>query len=1155
VEFRILGPLQVLEGERELPLDSPKERSLLAVLLLHAGAVVSRERLIEELWGESPPPTAGKALNVHVSRLRKALARNGDDAIVTRTPGYALELEPKRLDAARFERLVAEARGRTAAGDMRSAHALLREALALWRGPALAGVELESAARNEVGRLEELRLAAEMDRIDCELALGLHEQLISELEALVAEHPLRERLRGQLMLALYRSGRQADALRRYRETRATLVEELGIEPSLPLQRLENAILNQDPSLEAPPGAAHAAVGLETVSPLSGGERISSVSEFDPVLPAGTVTFLLTDVEGSTGLWEAYPEAMGEAMARQRAIAVETIERHDGRLPKDQGEGDSVLAAFARAPDSVACALELQRALLTEDWPDDVRVRVRVALHTGEAKLRDGNYYGAALNRCAWLRAIAHGDQVLLSQVAAELTRDHLPAGAALLDLGEHRLKDVARAERVFQLAHPDLPADFPPLRSLRAQKHNLPAQLTSFIGREQEIAELKDLLATTRLVTLTGAGGSGKTRLALQVAGDLVSEYPDGVWLVELAALSDAKLVGAVVARALGVQEEPSRPLVETLTDTLRAKRLLLVLDNCEHLLAACAGLAEGLLQACPQITVLATSRQPLAIAGETAWAVPTLSVPAAAETGTVDALASEAVRLFIERARSANRTFTPSGDGTAAIVEICRRLDGIPLAIELAAARVRLLTPEQIATRLDDRFALLTDGSRTALPRHRTLRALIDWSYELLFEQEQLLLRRLSVFAGDFGLEAAESVCAGEGIAGQAVLDLLAQLVDKSLVVAEEQHAETRYRLLETVREFARERLDASDQDAPLARRHAGYYRASAEDARAEAERSGDARRWSRLAQAEHDNLRAALDFYAASGETTNEIRLATVLGDFWILRGYYAEGRRRLEGILARRSDRDALRATALNQLHRIVLRQHDLEEANAVGSERLALARQLGDRRGVAWTLVGLANAASTAGDIDAARRMLGEAESLFRALDETMGVVVVANDAGELALLDGDFAAAAEQFNAGLALHERVGRPGRTLRTGLAHALLLQGRLNDARPLYRQVFEEAVEIGHTVAIADALLGAAAVCDADAGDPTAAARLLGAAESLLGETGVEFDRADSMLRDRIAGRIEALLDATDLARALDDGRNLHITEAVDLALQQLR
>ncbi len=952
MEYRILGPLQVLDGEVEVPVGSPKERALLAVLLLHAGVVVSRDRLIDELWGESPPATAAKALNVHVSQLRKALARDDHEPVVTRSPGYVLDVEPERLDAVRFERLVAEARGLVVAGDVWSARRLLGEALALWRGPALAGVELEAAARNEVWRLEELRLAAEMDRIDCELALGLHEQLIGELESFVAEHPLRERLGAQLMLALYRSGRQAEALGRYRETRATLVEELGIEPSLPLQRLEKAILNQDPSLEAPPGAAHADRGLETVP-----------------------------------------------------------------------------------------------------------------------------------------------------------------------------------SER----------------------KHNLPAQLTSFIGREQEIAELKELLATTRLVTLTGAGGSGKTRLAVQVAGDLVPEYLDGVWLVELAALSDANLVAALAAQVVGVKEEPARPLVETLTDALRTKRLLLVLDNCEHLLAACARLAELLVKACPRLTVLATSREPLGIVGETAWGVPTLSVPATARAGPAEALASEAVRLFIERARSANRSFTLGDDGAAAIVEICRRLDGIPLAIELAAVRVRLLTPEQIAARLDDRFALLTARSPTALPRHRTLRALIDWSYELLSEQERLLLRRLTVFAGGFSLEAAECVC-GDGLEEQTVLDLLARLVDKSLVVAD-QHAETRYRLLETVREFARERLDAADQDAPLARRHADYYLAFAEDACADAERRGDARGWLRLAQAEHDNLRAALDFYAASADTTNEIRLASVLGDFWVLRGYYAEGRRRLESVLARRSNGDTLRATALHCLHRIVLSQHDLEAANAVGRERLALTSQLGDRSGIAWTLVGLANAASAAGDIDAARRMLGEAESLFRALDETIGLVVVSNDAGELALVDGDYGRAAERFNTGLALHERVGRPGRTLRTNLALALLLQGRVNEARPLYKQALVDAAEIGHTRAIAIALLGTAAVCDADAGDPSTVAHLLSAAESVLGKAGVEFDRSDSMLRDRIAGRIEAVLEATDLARALDAGRSLPITEAVDLALHQLR
>jgi tetratricopeptide (TPR) repeat protein len=341
----------------------------------------------------------------------------------------------------------------------------------------------------------------------------------------------------------------------------------------------------------------------------------------------------------------------------------------------------------------------------------------------------------------------------------------------------------------------------------------------------------------------------------------------------------------------------------------------------------------------------------------------------------------------------------------------------------------------------------------------------------------------------------------------------------------------------------------------ASLARRHADYYLEFIEKARADAERSGDALRWSRLAKAEHGNLRAALEFYAACGDTTNEIRLAVALGEFWILRGYLTEGRRRLESVLARRSDGDGLRAKALHCLHRIVLRQHDLEAADAVGGESLVLTRQLGDRSGVAWTFVGLAHAASTRGEIDEARRILGEAESIFRALDETGGLVVVSNDAGELALVEGDYTRAADSFEVGLALHERIGRPGRTLRANLALALLLQGRLNDARPHYQQALDEAAEIGHRTAIAIALLGAAAVCDADAGDATVAARLLGAAESLLDEAAAKLDRPDSMLRDRIAESIAVQLDATALTRALEDGRNLDLAEAVELGLRQLR
>jgi class 3 adenylate cyclase len=524
-------------------------------------------------------------------------------------------------------------------------------------------------------------------------------------------------------------------------------------------------------------------------------------ESTTALPTGTITFLFTDIEGSTRLWEQHPEAMEAALTRHDALAAAVIQQHEGYLVKHRGEGDSLFAVFARAADAVAAAVALQQSLGAEAWPADAAPRVRMALHTGDAALRDGDYFGAAVNRCARLRAVAHGGQLLLSSATQELVRDSLPEEVSLRDLGEHRLRDLARPERVFQLLHTDLPADFPPLASLNTLPNNLPQQVTSFIGREKEMAEVKRLLGRavgsqpsavsggavscqpsavsedspdvtdsqqltadgTRLLTLTGSGGTGKTRVSLQVAADMLEGEGDGVWLVELAPLADPGLVPQAVATALGIREEPGKPLSQTLVDFLKPKHLLLLLDNCEHLLSACAELAEQILRNCPGVQILATSREGLNIPGETTYRLPSLSLPDPRQLApTAESLSQyEAVRLFIDRATAAVPSFAVTNQNAPAVAQLCVRLDGIPLAIELAAARVKAMSVEQINARIADMFRLLTGGSRTALPRQQTLRAAIDWSYDLLSEKEKILLRRLSVFAGGWTLEAAEQVCA----------------------------------------------------------------------------------------------------------------------------------------------------------------------------------------------------------------------------------------------------------------------------------------------------------------------------------------------------------------------------------------------------------
>jgi len=483
-------------------------------------------------------------------------------------------------------------------------------------------------------------------------------------------------------------------------------------------------------------------------------------------PSGTVTFLFSDIEGSTQLWERQPKAMSAALARHDALMQQAIDAAGGHVFKTVG--DAFHAVFEQPKAALDAALAAQTALHSEVWTlaEGRTIQVRMALHTGEAERRDGDYYGAALSRAARLLAAGYGGQTLLSETASALVAGSLPSGARLRSLGRHRFKDLAQAQEVSDLLAPNLPAIFPTLRSLEAFPNNLPAQLTSFIGRETEMAAARHLLADSRLLTLTGMGGSGKTRLALQVAAEALESYPDGVWLVELAALSDPELVAQEVAGVLGVREESEKKLLQTLRDTLRPQSALLILDNCEHVVDAAARLAEALLQACPKLSILATSREALGIGGETLLPLASLSMPAlGTSAATPDALAGcEAVRFFVERATAALPAFRYSAGNAAAVASVCSRLDGIPLALELAAARVRVLTPEQIDGRLDDRFRLLSGGSRTALPRQQTLRALVDWSYDLLGEAEQTLLCRLSVFSGGWSLGAAEAVCAGGG-------------------------------------------------------------------------------------------------------------------------------------------------------------------------------------------------------------------------------------------------------------------------------------------------------------------------------------------------------------------------------------------------------
>lgn len=649
------------------------------------------------------------------------------------------------------------------------------------------------------------------------------------------------------------------------------------------------------------------------------------------LPTGTVTLLLADVEGSTRLWQTQPEDMSAAVARLDRAVADLVAQHGGVRPVEQGEGDSFVVAFARASDAAAFALRLQ---LTPLEP----IRLRIGVHTGEVQLRDeANYVGPTINRTARLRDLAHGGQTVLSATTSDLLADGLPADTWLLDLGTHTLRDLARAERVAQLCHAELRNDFPPLRAAKTTgKQHLPPQFTSFVGREAEIDSVGEILAGGRLVTLTGAGGVGKTRLAVQIAERVDGDFADGVWYVDLAPVTDPDVVPVAVTRALGLPDQAGRSTMDTLTRVIAGQQMLIVLDNCEHLIDACASLTDALLGACPAVTVLATSREPIRVAGEVAWAVPSLS------------LADEAIALFTDRARQVRPDFVVTDQNSTTVAEICQRLDGIPLAIELAAARVRALSLAQILDSLRDRFRLLTGGARTAVRRQQTLRASVDWSHALLTEPERVLFRRAAVFMGGFDLDAAQAVCGGTDVERYQTLDQLTLLVDKSLVIAEDNDFGTRYHMLETVRQYALEKLLESGEADAVRDRHRDHYLALA----AELDAPRRTEHQSRVAhvETEMDNLRAAFAWCRENGEISKALQLTSVLQTLWTTRGRVQEGTAWFDMALADAAAHGVevplpVRARALADKATLEGAQ-TIHENMDQALEALALAREIGD-----------------------------------------------------------------------------------------------------------------------------------------------------------------------------------------------------------------
>jgi predicted ATPase/DNA-binding SARP family transcriptional activator len=948
LEFRILGPIEVWKAGHRLPLAGAKQRRLLAILLLNANKVVSTDTLIELLWGADSDNAAG-ALHVHVSALRKLLEPErspGDEpqVLITRVPGYMIKVSNDQLDLAHFERLVQEGRHALTEDDAARASSLLRAALSLWRGPPLSDVSLDPFRHHELDRMEEARISALEDRFEADLALGHHAHLVAEIEAVAADHPLRERLRGQLMLALYRSGRQAEALEVYRDTSRMLSEELGIDPSNTLQHLNEDILHQDASLE---------------------------------------------------------------------------------------------------------------------W----------------------------------------------------------------------------------------FPSEAP--------RTNLPVQLTSFIGRTREMDQVRRFLKDGRLVTLVGPGGGGKTRLAIQVATELMIDYADGVWLVELADLTEGELLPQTLLATLGLSEQPGRPALDPIETHLKERSALLVLDNCEHLIDACARTADRLLHSCPRLRILATSREALGVYGEIAWSVPPLSIPPKGSSMSPEEVAHyEAVRLFVDRAAAVTPEFKLTDANVSFVVQICRRLDGIPLAIELAAARTRSLPINHIADRLDDVFLLLTKGSRMGVARHRTLRATLDWSYQLLIEPERRLLARLSVFAGGFSIHAAEQICTYDDIGVDEVLDLVSQLIEKSLLALDESAG--RYRLPETVRQYGRDKLSEFDETEKARRRHADLYLEFADKLEQELQGSQLSDALSQL-DAEHDNLRAALSFYVESANGEAELRLAGALSRYWYLRGHYREGREWLESALKKSaaapkivvakalsgagslahlecdyaraatlcrrgldlyrelSDKRGI-ASTLTSLGAIAREQSDYERALDLHREALDVFRDAGDRWGVAHSLQMSGFAAWLSSDYERAKQLSGESLTLFRELNDKERIAWALLDLGAVAHYQANPDRAARLLQESLSLFTEV-----QFKEGIAWSLNLLGLVEKEkrnRDRARELLEKSLSLHRALGDrwrVSSVLEALAGVESDSGDSDRAVHLLSEAASLRNEIGAPIPRCERPDYDR--------------------------------------
>jgi len=905
---------------------------------------------------------------------------------------------------------------------------------------------------------------------------------------------------------------------------------------------------------------------------------------------GTFTFLFTDIEGSTALVRRLGEGLyAQLLADHHSLIRSVLAAHDGREVDTQG--DAFFAVFSSPRACIAGVLEMQRALQAHAWPAGEHVRVRMGVHTGEASKTATGMVGLEVHRAARVAAAGYGGQVLLSETAAAMVRDALPPGASLKDLGVHRLKDLGRPERIFQLEAAGLPAEFPPLRSLGnpALRNNLPAQLATFIGRERELSEVRALVASSRLVTLTGAGGCGKTRLSLQLAAGLLDGSGDGVWLVELAAVSDEAAVAPAVCQALRIATQPARPALDTLLDALAQQDMLIVLDNCEHLIGACAKAADAIVRHCPRVHLVATSREPLGIDGESIYRVPPLSLPGPGDTGLAAAASSDAVSLFVDRARAQGTGLSVDEQTAPLVVSICRRLDGLPLAIELAAARLRSLSLRSLADRLDQRFRLLTGGSRTALARQQTLRATVEWSYSLLHGAEHSLLRRLSVFAESFDLDAAEAVCGFGDIEALEVTGLLGSLVDKSLVVAEPTGQALRYRLLETIRQYAAERLaEAGDEAATVAAAHCEHYLSVAERAAPNLTGPGQGSWLTRLDTDQANLQRAAAHAVGRPDRTAQALRFGIALRRYWIARSRDEEALALLIPVLDRpeaQADQGLFGTSLVTAA--IAARYADIAAALRLGDRAVTLARQLDASRLLIESLAALSFVCYFAGKpgqglppgqeaVDRAR-LLGDDVLLGMSLMEYLHCYAITdparagplfteaiactqrsgdhlvadfllNNAGVHALRAGDIPAARAYLQQAAQATRAIGGNNLHLSINMGWVLRQDRDRDGARSAFNQALQMSRRSGDRADVAYASLGLACLA-ADEGDWHRAAMIHGIAQAFLNRTGLPWEDLEARYRRDSLDHVRAHLGQEQSERVHAEGMALSFSKALEL------